>query len=264
MALLFLGSHGGGGLLAAETELSGSARALYARAQQGRWYAEAARLNPEILPTSDGRSFIVIWKASAAPQRWIVSLHGTEGFATDDLALWHPKIEGRGVGLLCVQWWLGSKGPKGYYRPQEIYREIDLALRRLGAKPGSALFHGFSRGAANSYAVVALDAGLGRRYFSLNVASSGGVSADYPPTRAILNGAFGNNPLRGTRWITAAGAKDKNPDRDGVPAMRRTAAWLREQGARVVESIEDPAEGHGALQRNPKNAEHVLDLFLAD
>jgi hypothetical protein len=44
--------------------------------------------------------------------------------------------------------------------------------------------------------------------------------------------------------------------------MKRTAAWLREQGAAVIETIEDPDEGHGALQRNPKNARRVLDLFL--
>lgn len=124
------------------------------------------------------------------------------------------------------------------------------------------MLHGFSRGSANSYAVAALDAGRGKRYFSLAVASSGGVNLDYPPTRAILAGAFGDHPLRGTRWITVAGAHDPEPDRSGIPGMKRTAAWLREQGATVIETIEDPDEGHGALQRNPKNARRVLDLFL--
>jgi hypothetical protein len=89
-----------------------------------------------------------------------------------------------------------------------------------------------------------------------------GVATDFPPTRAILAGAFGDHPLRGTRWVTAAGARDQNPDRDGIPAMKRTAAWLEEQGATVIERIEDPAEGHGALQRNAANARHALDIFL--
>jgi len=127
---------------------------------------------------------------------------------------------------------------------------------------GTVMLHGFSRGSANSYAVAALDAGRGKRYFSLAVASSGGVNLDYPPTRAILAGAFGDHPLRGTRWITVAGARDPEPDRSGIPGMKRTTAWLREQGATVIETIEDPAEGHGALQRNPKNVRRVLDLFL--
>jgi hypothetical protein len=143
----------------------------------------------------------------------------------------------------------------------QIYREFDIALRKLGVAPGMAMLHGFSRGSANAYAVAAIDAGRGRRYFSLIVASSGGVATDYPPTQAILSGAFGDRPLRGTRWITVAGARDPAPERDGIPAMRRTAAWLETQGAAVIERIEDPREGHGALQRNAANAQRVLDLF---
>lgn len=46
--------------------------------------------------------------------------------------------------------------------------------------------------------------------------------------------------------------------------MKRAAAWLQEQGASVLDRIEDPDEGHGALQRNPQNARRVLDLFLGE
>lgn len=244
--------------------LTGHAEQVYRQAQSGRWFADAVKLNPEILPTSDGQSFIVVWKATEKdPKRWIVSLHGTQGFATDDLAIWNPHLKNRDVGVISLQWWIGTDdSPKSYYTPMQIYREIDIALQRRGVQPRMAMLHGFSRGSANSFAVVALDAGRGRHYFSLAVASSGAVSLDYPPTRAILSGAFGDRPLRSTRWITVAGARDPNPDRAGIPGMKRTAAWLREQGATVVATIEDSAEGHGALQRNAKNARHVLDLFL--
>lgn len=247
-----------------EETLPGQALETYRRAQGGQWFAEAAKLSPEVLPTSDGQSFVVAWKAPGTrPKRWIVSLHGSRGFATDDLAIWHRSLRDRDVGLLSVQWWIGADDtPRSYYAPLQIYREIDLALQKLGVQPGMAMLHGFSRGAANSYAVAAIDAGRGRRYFSLVVASSGGVATDFPPTRAILAGAFGDHPLRGTRWVTAAGARDSNPDRDGIAGMRRTATWLEAQGASVIERIEDAAEGHGALQRNAANARHVIDLFL--
>lgn len=246
-----------------QTPLSGHAADLYHQAQGGRFFADAAKLKPDILPTSDGQSFLVVWKATKQPKRWIVSLHGTQGFATDDLAIWYPHLKDRDVGLVCMQWWLGASDvPKAYYTPEQIYHEIDLALQKLGVQSGSAMLHGFSRGSANSYAVVAQDAGRGKHYFSLAVASSGGVALDYPPTRAILDGGYGKRPLEGTRWITAAGARDPHPDRDGIPGMKRTADWLKEQGAVVVDSIEDPNEGHGALKRNPKNAQRVLDLFL--
>lgn len=245
--------------------LTGHAAELYQKARGGQWFADAARLKPDILPTSDGQSFLVVWKATRKPKHWIVSLHGSDGFATDDLAIWRPHLKDRDVGIMCVQWWLGS-GDKisSYYTPEQIYREIDNALQKFGVKPGMAMLHGFSRGSANSYAVMALDAGRGRRFFSLAVASSGGVGLDYPPTRAILDGTYGKDPLKGTRWVTSAGGRDPHPDRAGIPGMRRTAAWLKEQGAIVLDAIEDPDQGHGALVLNAKNARRVLDLFLKD
>jgi hypothetical protein len=45
--------------------------------------------------------------------------------------------------------------------------------------------------------------------------------------------------------------------------MRHAAAWLREQGATVLAAIEDPTEGHGALQRKG-NARRLLDVFFSD
>lgn len=235
----------------AEWGLTGAAADLYNQARAGAHFAQADALHPTLLPTSDGRSFLVVWKPSTTPRQWIISLHGSDGFATDDLAVWSPSLSGRDIGMVCVQWWLGA--PESYYTPAEIYAQLDPVLQRLGVQPGTAMLHGFSRGSANSYALAA----LGSRYFGLCVASSGGVAVDYPPTRAIAPGA-----LQGTRWVTAAGARDSNPDRDGIPAMRRTADWLRLQGALVLDAIEDPNLGHGALMLNPDNTRRLLDLFV--
>jgi hypothetical protein len=269
LSLLMLALHAWSVPAHAQSPLTGRAAEVYSRAQAGRWYADAARLNPTIVPTSDGPSFLGVWKpAGTEPARWIVTLHGSRGFATDDLGIWSRSLQGRAssydVGVIALQWWFGpDDSTRSYYAPNQIYRELDMAMQRIGVRPGTVMFHGFSRGSANAYAVAALDAGRGKRYFALSVASSGGVAVDYPPTRAILEGAFGNRPLAGTRWITAAGARDQEPERDGIPAMRRSANWLREQGATVVASIEDANEGHGALQTNPANARQVLDLFLS-
>lgn len=254
--------------VSADSSLSGTAASLYRKAKdESRWFAKAEALHTEVRPTSDGMSFFVVWRASPAPAKWIVSLHGAgqpaKGFATDDLAIWAPHLKDRNVGLVCLQWWLGQgDGIESFYTPVEINREIDRVLRDLHVKAGNVMLHGFSRGAANAYAVAALDAGRGRHNFSLIVASSGGYAADYPPNRGIVNGELGDHPLKGTRWITVARARDPNPQRDGIEGMRRTARWLKEQGAVVLESIEDPKFGHGALQLNPQNATHVLDIFL--
>lgn len=260
------------GLFAKEdtsSPLKGRAADLYAQCrQEGRFFQQAEKLHPEIRPTTDGRSFFLIWRGSPAPQKWIVSLHGAgkppRGFATDDLAVWHRHVQNRDVGLICLQWWMGSgDGPEGFYSPLDMYREIDRLLTQLNVRPGNAMLHGFSRGSANSYAVMAIDHGRGRKFFSLAVANSGGMSADYLPNRQLERDEFGERPLQGTRWITVAGKTDPNPDRDGIAAMRRTATWLEGHGAQVVDAIEDPKFGHGALHLNPANARRVLDRFLA-
>lgn len=252
-------------LASAQTNLTGHAAELFKKAQSGKFYATAARLHPEYLPTSDSQSFLCVWRATGtnSPKHWIVSIHGREGFATDDLAIWSAHLKGRDVGLVTVQWWLGGDNARvSYYSPEQVYREIDRALQKLGVAPGTIMFHGVSRGSANSYAVVALDHGRGKKYFALNVASSGAVALDYRPTQSITNGDYGDHPLRGTRWVTAAGAKDS--DRDGIAAMRRSAEWLKEQGATAELAIEDPNLGHGALLINPNNARRLLDLFLTN
>jgi hypothetical protein len=142
----------------------------------------------------------------------------------------------------------------------------DGSLTHAAWKPAGRIerwivsLHG-TGGSANVYAVAAIDNGRGRKLFSLYVASSGGVALDYPPTRAILDGRFGPRPLAGTRWVTACGERDPNPDRDGCPGMRRTGQWLKEQGATLLDAIEDPQSGHSALQLNPRNAERLLELF---
>ncbi|MBT9583670.1 hypothetical protein IV102_09975 [bacterium] len=214
---------------------------------------------PFLEPTSDGRSYVAIWQTCEWPQTWIVSLPGSRGYAIEDLAVWQPHLRGRKVGLICLQWWLGAGDrAEDYLSPREIYREIDLTLQSLKVAAQSVVLEGFSRGSTQTFSLAALDVFAGRRYFNLIVASSGAVSENYPPTRQILDGHFGAHPLTGTRWITVAGGQDPNPDRDGIPAMRRSADWLKKQGAVVVESIEVPDSGHGALHRSSQAMGRLL------
>ena len=238
-----------------------AAQALYDQSQ----VAPRHKLEQPVVieATSDGQSFVAVWKGCPSPRKWIVSLHGSRGFATEDMAVWQPYLKNRQVGLLCLQWRVGpGDGTRDYMAPETIYREIDLALQRLGVVPGNVMLQGFSRGSTQTFALAALDVFSRQRYFELIVASSGGVADDYPPTRDLLRGKFGAHPLQGTRWVTAAGALDQNPERDGLPAMRRTGDWLRAQGAVVVDAIEVAGEGHGALQRSPRAMNRLLKLFL--
>lgn len=211
----------------------------------------------EVYPTSDNKSFYVIYRPEGpAPKYWLVSLHGSVSFATGELAAWLNKVWGQNTGIIALQWWIGPNDQwEDYYTPNEIFREVSKILEKEKVKPQSVMFVGFSRGSATTYPVVAID-NQNKKYFKLNVASSGSVEPETDRIKAIAKGS-----LKGTKWITVAGKSDFNPNQGGIPAMQKTARWLKNQGAVVIESIEDQTSGHGALLRNEKNAYHVLDKF---
>ena len=131
-ALMLAGSVTG----AMAQEWPAASQALLQQAQAQPDYAQAEALHPRYLPTSDGRSFLLVWTpTNATPAQWIVSLPGTGGYASRDLAVWHPHLQGRDVGLVVVQWWLGrGDSTRDYYTPFDSYREIDRALADLATR----------------------------------------------------------------------------------------------------------------------------------
>lgn len=251
----------------ADTDVSAwpqQSRALLEQARKQPSFVRVASWNPQFYPTSDGKSYVLVWyRGDKPPSKWLVSLPGTQGYATHDFFVWSLALNGRSdIGFISIQWWLGrNDGVREYYDPPEINKEIGQTLARLNVQPDTAMLAGFRRGAANIYAVAALDHNKGHHYFSTAVASSGGMSEDYPPNQQIINGAYGKTPFAGMKWITSCGMLDPNPDRDGCPAMKKTAEWLKAKGADVILQIEDPAKGHGALNTNLANAKKVLDLY---
>lgn len=235
-----------------------------AQKQTPKRYDYALRNHAQIQPTRDQKSFFLLWlpeKSKHDPIPIIVSLHGHGSWVFDEFFLWHQFAKERGCGILALQWWLG-KGERfqDYLSPHEIYRAVDDVFKAKFPK-SPALFHGFSRGSANSYAVAALDVDSGNRYFKLIIANSGKPSLDFPPNVQIEKGQFGDQPLRGTRWITYAGAHDTHPARDGFRGMREAKVWIEKYGGKVVLAIEDPEGDHGGFHRNPKNINKALDVF---
>lgn len=220
----------------------------------------------EVELTSDGKSYYLLWFPEGSnPQHlppMIATMHGHSGWAFEDFHVWHSFLKARGYGFLAIQWWLGEgEEINDYLRPDEIYRVIDEVFRKLHVKPGTALLHGFSRGSANIYAVAALDRSLKNNYFALFIANAGKANSDYPPVHDVEQGRFGDQPLAGSHWVTFAGAKDPNPDRDGIAGMREAGAWIQKYGGIVDLAIEDPQSDHGGFHRNPKNTETALDIF---
>ncbi len=222
----------------------------------------AERLGARVERTRDGRSFGLVWRPPGEPRGWILTLHGSGSWAHDEIVLWQPFAQRRQLGVIALQWWFGGgQQIADYYAPPEMRRAIERLMAGAGAEPGNTVLHGFSRGAANLYALVAMDAGTPRPLFRAVIANSGGMTANYPPNREIESGRFGATPYAGTRWWLYCGEGDNNLERDGCPAMRRSQAWLREKGA-TAELVEDPGGDHGGFHRRGQNVERALDWFL--
>ena len=265
LILLFLGSLSGA-VPAFAAPLPSHPLIEQAQEQRGPRVKYALDNGAQVGLTSDGKSYYLLWLPGGYdPGKlppMIATMHGHDGWAFDDFYVWHQVLKERGYGLLAVQWWLGKgEDIQDYLLPDEVYRAIDDVFRGLKVSPGAAMLHGFSRGSANIYPVAAMDRSLKRDYFSLFVANSGQANSNYPPVREIETGRFGEKPFLGTHWVTYAGEKDVNPDRDGVRAMRRTAEWIEKYGGTVDLAIEDPQGDHGGFHRRPENCDKALDVF---
>ncbi len=243
--------------------------ALLAQAQNNdaTRYAAMQAKGAEIRGTSDGLSFSLWWQ----PAGWtagagvIVALHGHDGYATTEAALWQPSAEKHGHALLTLQWWFGSgEATSDYYRPDQMYPLIAALLAAKGVRPGTVMFTGYSRGAANSYATAVLDnTTSAAHYFGFVLSNAGGALANYPPNQQITAGAFGSRPFGAMKWGLYCGEKDPDPDQSGCPAMRAARDWVQQYGASVALFIDDASGDHGGFMTNSANVETALATYAS-
>lgn len=224
-------------------------------------YQFAITKNAEIRNTSDNKAFTVWWQPSGVvtPAGVIVTLHGHGSFATDEFYLWQSYAEKRGYAILALQWWFGGgETTSDYYTPSEMVALLEPLLASKGVASGSALLHGYSRGAANSYALTALDVASGKRYFGMTLSNSGGAASDYPPNQQIVAGTYGSQPFGGMKWLMYCGEKDPDPTINGCPAMTAAKDWVTKYGAEVLLLIDDPTGAHGGFMLNSANVDTAL------
>ncbi|MFM8393730.1 MAG: hypothetical protein ACKOB4_07360, partial [Acidobacteriota bacterium] len=217
--------------------------------------------------TSDGRSFALSWFPATTGvngRTMIVTLHGSSSWAFDEFYLWYDVAQRHGHGIIALQWWLANDvAPNDYYGPNEVYQELAPAILDAGIAPGRALLHGFSRGSANLYYVRMFDLRAKNNFFALTLANAGGASVDYPFYQQVVAGQYGAKPFLGARFATYCGGLDPNPDRDGCPAMRRTADFIKLYGGTVDLAIEESAAGHGGFHQSAAQMDSVVTAFDA-
>ena len=215
--------------------------------------------------TADQKSFYLLWyppNMKADKKTLIVTLHGSSGNVFNEFFLWYDEALKHGHGILALQWYFeGTPPPRDYYAPLDVYQQIAPILKSEKIGMGKAMLHGFSRGSANSYYVTLFDRKEKNNYFGLTLSNSGGASIGYPIYTEMEKGNFGEKPFVGTNWMTFCGGLDPNPDRDGCPAMRRTAEFVTKYGGKLRLAIEDENGDHGGFHRNKANVNKSLDLF---
>lgn len=239
---------------------------LLAQAQAAKptRYAFAISKGAELRNTSDNRSYTAWWAPAGTPKGVIVALHGHDSWALDELYLWQPYAEREGYAVLALQWWFGSgEATSDYYTPDEMYPLLSARLAEKGVKPGSAMFLGYSRGAANTYALAALDTTgpVARRWFGFVFANAGGAMLGYPPTSDVDRGKYGTAPYAGVPWGMYCGELDPDPTQSGCPAMSFSRDWVTRLGGAVVLYIDDPSGDHGGFMTRPANVESALATY---
>lgn len=227
--------------------------------------------SPSKITTSDGKQYFYYGapagQNNASPKKIIISLPGHDTTAEDGYnKAWLSHIKGGSYALASLNWWDGSGETKtDYYSPAEVVKQAKAFLKQESYTSNDLIIlEGFSRGSANTYAVIANDRKSSDPIFDGAISASGGYHSDFPLFDGQNDSNVSTTLFKGVYWVLACGGKDDNPNEAGCPAMESTKTFLEAHGASVLGILEDPNEGHGAFHLStlglPKQA---LDMISA-
>jgi hypothetical protein len=212
---------------------------------------------PEAVATSDGRTHFVYGAPAGQNhrdvKRIVISLPGHGTSAEDGYAAWSRHIVGGNWAVAELDWWDGEgEDPTDYEQPAEIVPQVRAFLHEQGYDADDVVvLHGFSRGSANTYGVIANDRLQPGAVFDAVISNAGKYQAGFPITDHPLSDDELTQLFSGVPWVLVCGGQDPNPDRDGCPGMTETQTFLDEHGADVLALLTDPDEGHGAFHLSP-------------
>lgn len=225
---------------------------------------------PNKIMTSDGIHYMMYGEPAGQNnkklKKIIFSLPGHGSTAEQDYAAWKTQLLVNGTyALASINWWDGQgEAPKNYFTPEQVDREIKLFLAALNYSTSDfVILEGFSRGSANTYAVVANDVASQQRVIDGVISASGKYQSDFAMSAALLH-QNNDRPFAGIPWILVCGEKDPNPTRDGCQGMKETQTFLNVTGANVLALLTDPNGGHGAFHMSSLQlAVQAMSLFDA-
>jgi len=220
------------------------------------------------MATADGNTFYLKWFPTGGTPNshpLLVTIHGTSGTAFDEFYLWHQYAAAKGVGIIALQWYKGytQLPPNDYFDDIKLYEYIDTALTRIQYPSNKALFHGFSRGSAISYAVAFRDVQppKGKNYFCTIMSNSGRPDSTYYLYNQINSGTYGHTFYNGKHWGMFCGGQDPGVQ-TCCAAMYNSQIWVEANNGIVGLFINDPSVGHGGFHQTPAYIDSCLNYYL--
>lgn len=228
--------------------------------------------SPEKIVSSDGKTYFSYGAPAGqnnkSPKKIIISLPGHGTLADDGYQAWSGHLEGTGYAIAEFNWWDGEGETMGdYYSPTKAVGQIREFLKDEGYTSGDVVvLHGFSRGSANTYAVIVSDKQAKAPVFDAVISNSGKYQSDFPLSAQTLSDSQITRLFNGIPWVLSCGGTDPNPERDGCAGMTETNTWLEAHGVNVLALLTDPNLGHGAFHKStlelPKQALTLIDEAL--
>lgn len=230
--------------------------------------------DPTEVATTDGSTHFVYGAPAAqnnrAVKRIVISLPGHGTSAEDGYHAWASHLEGGKWALAELDWWDGDgETPDDYLMPAEIVPLVRSFLHEQGYDADDiVVLHGFSRGSANTYGVIANDRLEPGAVFDAVISNAGKYQPGFPMTSTPLTDEQITEVFSGVPWVLVCGGQDPHPDRDGCPGMQETQVFLTAHGADVLGLLTDPDGDHGAFHLSPlglpAQAFALIETALAD
>ncbi len=230
---------------------------------------------PEKVTSADGKAGFVYGAPAGQnnkeTKRIIVSLPGHSTTAADGYEAWKlhlASLNGGSYALAEFDWWDGTGNETAnYYDPVDATEQMRSFLKEQGyTSKDIVVLHGFSRGSANTYAVIANDQKSGSPMIDAAISNAGKYQKGFPffkdgtqPTIAEFDKYYKNFP-----WVLVCGGKDPEPELNGCEGMTETKTFLEAHKVNLLALLTDADQGHGVFHLSDKQLpKQAIDLIEA-
>lgn len=217
-----------------------------------------ARGGARVVQLSRLDGYALVYAPTSKPRALVVTCHGHhepgQGWPDNAISRWLPHARRLGLVVAALDW---HDGEEHYRMPDEI-DAMGAELRTLlGLQSVPAVFHGFSRGGSQAFALASMGWDV--------IVDSAGFEPGYPPHEDLVRALDeGVRVLDGCRAVTFAGIGDVTVNRRSITTIPAADALIA-LGAGVVAQTGGTGvpEDHGAWLSTPALVDAAFTFLLA-